>query len=459
MNSSSTTSLQIPVPSKTFIIRIAVVASLGGLLFGYDTAVIAGVIGYLQVKFQLSPIMVGWAASSAIWGCVVGAMFAGALSDAIGRKKALILTAILFFISSIAAALAGNLTEFILGRLVGGLGIGAASMLSPLYISEIAPAKNRGTLVSLYQLAIVIGINLIYFVNLKIAAFGDESWNVEYGWRYMLASGMLPAFLFFILLFFVPESPRWLTSKNRTEKALATLVKVNGYEKGKEILEEIRTAITHETGTVKELFQPGLRKAMLVGIVLALFSQITGINAIIYYAPEIFKSVGIGTESALMQTVILGLVNTIFTFVAIWLIDKAGRKTLLMWGVAGMTIFLLLIGLCYYFNFTKGPWLLIFIIGYLASFASSLGPIPWVIMSEIFPTKTRGLAMSFATLILWIGVVLITQLTPVMLEKLGGAVTFWIFMVNAVILLVFTSKMIPETRQRTLEEIEQSWKR
>ncbi|HEY2728172.1 MAG TPA: sugar porter family MFS transporter, partial [Parafilimonas sp.] len=374
MNHAHTLHPRTAKSSTAFILKVAVVASFGGLLFGYDTAVIAGVIGYLQIKFNLSPAMVGWAASSAIWGCVFGAMFAGYVSDSIGRKKALIITAVLFFISAIAASFANNLTEFILARLLGGLGIGAASMLSPLYISEIAPAKNRGTLVSLYQLAIVIGINLIYFVNLKIASYGNQAWDVEYGWRYMLASGVLPAFLFFILLFFVPESPRWLTKKNRIGEAFYILDKVNGEEKAKDVLQEIKAALTHETGTIKELFKPGLRIAMIVGIVLALFSQITGINAIIYYAPEIFKTAGSGSESALLQTVILGLVNTVFTFVAIWLIDKAGRKTLLLYGVAGMIISLFAIGLCYHYNFTHGPWLLIFIIVYLASFASSLGP-------------------------------------------------------------------------------------
>lgn len=440
-----------------FILKVSVVAAIGGLLFGYDTAVIAGVIGYLKIKFDLSEAMVGWAASSAIWGCIIGAMFGGFISDKIGRKKALLITAVLFFVSAVAASFANSLTTFILARLIGGVGIGAASMLSPLYISEIAPAKIRGTLVSIYQLAIVIGINLIYFVNLKIAGYGDESWNVEYGWRYMLASGVLPAFIFFILMFFVPESPRWLTKNNRSDEALDILKKVNGEETGKEVLQEIKNALTHETGSIAELFKPGLRIAMIVGIVLALFSQITGINAIIYYAPEIFKSVGFGAESALLQTVILGLVNTAFTFVAIWLVDKLGRKTLLLWGVAGMTISLLAIGLCYYLNITQGSWLLIFIMLYIASFACSLGPIPWVIISEIFPTKTRGIAMSFATVVLWVGVVLITQLTPLMLGNLGGAVTFWIFMFNAIILFIFTWKVIPETRQKTLEEIEQSW--
>ena len=445
--------------NKSFVLKVSTVAAIGGLLFGYDTAVIAGVVGYLQAKFHLSSIMVGWAASSAIWGCVIGAMLAGYFSDRMGRKKVLIITAILFFISSIAAALAGDLTQFILARLIGGLGIGAASMLSPLYISEIAPARNRGTLVSLYQLAIVLGINLIYFVNLRIAAMGDETWNIDSGWRYMLASGVLPALLFLLLLFFVPESPRWLIARDRKGEALDILKKVNGEEAAPVVYNEIADAVQHETGTLKELFKPGLRMAMLVGAFLALFCQITGINAIIYYAPEIFKSAGFGAESAFKQTVIIGVINTLFTFIAILFIDRAGRKALLLWGITGMIICLLAIGACYYFQFFSGPWLLICILGYIASFACSLGPVPWVIMAEIFPTKTRGVAMSFATVVLWVGVVLITQLTPILLEKLGGAFTFWLFMVNAIILLVFTWNRVPETRQRTLEDIEKSWTR
>lgn len=446
-------------PSTTgFIIKVSVVAALGGLLFGYDTAVIAGAIGYLQSKFNLSPAMVGWAASSAIWGCVLGASLAGYLSDKLGRKKVLIITAVLFFISSLGAAIPVNLTQFVIARFIGGVGIGAASMLSPLYISEIAPAKNRGTLVSLYQLAIVIGINLIYFVNLKIASLGDNTWNVEMGWRYMLASGILPALLFLVLLFIVPESPRWLAKKKRFAEAMDTLEKVNGKEKAREVMDEIKTALSEETGTISELFKPGLRMAMIVGIVLALFSQVTGINAIIYYAPEIFKSIGFGADSALLQTLLIGVINTLFTFVALWLIDRAGRKTLLVWGVAGMIVCLLGTGLCFYFNFTQGPWLLLFILGYIACFASSLGPIPWVLISEIFPTKTRGIAMSFCTVVLWIGVLAITQFTPVLLESIGGAFTFWVFMINSIILLIFTWRMIPETKQRTLEEIEKSWR-
>jgi SP family arabinose:H+ symporter-like MFS transporter len=416
------------------------------------------VIGYLQKRFELSPIMTGWAASSAIWGCAFGAMAAGYLSDRFGRKKVLIVTAILFIISSIGAMVPRTLAEFLVARFIGGLGIGAASMLSPLYISEIAPSRNRGRLVSLYQLAIVVGINLIYFVNLIIASFGNEAWNVEVGWRYMLGSGTIPAVLFLVLLFIVPESPRWLVKKGKYSDALDTLDKVNGTGEGKNVLNEIKDSLGQEVGTLSDLFSKRLRPALVIGIVLALFSQITGINAIIYYAPEIFKGIGFASESALMQTVLIGAINTIFTFVALWLIDKAGRKTLLQWGVAGMVVCLLAVGLCFHFNLTSGPWLILFILAYIACFASSLGPIPWVLISEIFPTRTRGIAMSFCTVVLWIGVLAVTQFTPVLLQRVGGAYTFWLFMMNAIVLLWFVWKKIPETKQRTLEEIEQSWK-
>jgi SP family arabinose:H+ symporter-like MFS transporter len=442
-----------------YIYFISAVAAIGGLLFGYDTAVISGAIGFLETKFGLSPIMKGWAASSAIWGCVFGAMAAGYVSDRLGRKKVLIITAVLFAISAIGSAIPNDLTFFVIARFVGGVGVGAASMLSPMYISEIAPADRRGMLVTLYQLAIVLGINLIYFVNLLISGAGDTTWNVEMGWRYMLGSEVIPAALFLVALLFVPESPRWLASKGRDEDALAILTKINGKERGVEVLNEVKETLNEEKGTISELFAPGLRTAMIVGMFLALFSQITGINAIIYYAPEIFKSVGFGTDSALLQTVIIGLTNTVFTFVALKFIDKAGRRKLLLWGVSGMIVCLFGIGVVFHFEVGSGPLLLLFILGFIASFASSLGPIPWVIISEIFPTKTRGIAMSFAVLTLWIGVVLITQLTPVLLTGVGGATTFWIFGANAVFLLIFTYKMIPETKGKTLEEIERSWKK
>ena len=437
---------------------ICAVAAFGGLLFGYDTAVIAGAIGYLQVKFELSPMLTGWAASSAIWGCVFGALFSGALSDKYGRKKVLLLSGLLFTLSALGSAVPDNLTQFVLARFIGGLGVGSASMLSPLYISEIAPAHIRGMLITLYQLAIVFGINIIYIVNYLIANAHDQVWNVQLGWRYMLGSEGIPAILFFILLFFVPESPRWLVKENRSDEALKILNKINRPEETHRILKEIKEAVNEEKGSFLDLFKPGIRKAMVVGSVLALFSQVTGINAIIYYAPEIFKQVGFGSESALFQTMIIGFVNMLFTLVAIRFIDYWGRRTLLIWGISGMVSCLLGMGMFFYFEITSGSLLLLFILGFIASFASSLGPIPWVLISEIFPTKTRGTAMSFSIVILWLGVVLITQFFPVLLSLFGGAFTFWIFMINALILLIFTLIFIPETKQKTLEEIQEIWK-
>ena len=441
-----------------YVYMLSIVAAIGGLLFGYDTAVISGAIGNIQEKFQLSDEAMGGAASAAIWGCVFGVIFSGRISDRFGRKKVLIASALLFAISALGSAIPQNVSQLVIARFIGGLGVGVASMLSPMYISEIAPAHNRGMLVTLYQLAIVIGINLIYFINLLIAGMGDEQWNIDLGWRYMFGSEVIPALLFLLLLFIVPESPRWLAKQGRDQEAEKILKKINGDLAGGAVLAEVKATLKEEKGTLRELFEPGLRIAMVVGIVLAIFSQITGINAIIYYAPEIFKSVGFGRESALLQTVIIGLTNTVFTFVAIWLMDKAGRRKLLLWGVSGMVICLFGMGASFYFEFSSGPLLLLFILGYIACFASSLGPIPWVMISEIFPNKNRGLAMSISIVMLWIGVVLITQFFPVMLNQLGGAFTFWIFMLNAIILVIFIWRFVPETKQKTLEEIEKSWK-
>lgn len=435
---------------------LTAVAALGGLLFGYDTAVISGAIGFLKTKFQLTAAMTGWAASSAIIGCIFGAMFAGWMSDRFGRKKVLILTAILFAVSAIGAAVPADLTQFAIFRFIGGLGIGAASMVSPLYITELAPAKIRGKLVSYYQLAIVIGILVIFFVNTLIQGAGDEAWNVEYGWRYMMASGVLPAVLFLIALLFVPESPRWLTKEGREKEALEVLSSINGGAKADEILQEVKATLHEEQGTLGELFTGRFRKAIFVGIVLSVFSQVQGINAIMYYAPEIFKAVGTGTDAAFQQTVIIGIINVLFTFVAINWVDRWGRKTLLLLGGAGMGISLLMVGLAFHYGWT-GYGLLVFILFYIASFAASYGPVTWVVISEIFPIKLRGVAMSVATFALWVAVYLVTQMFPILLEGAGPAMTFWIFGGMSLLAFFFVWSQVPETKERTLEEIEQSW--
>lgn len=437
-----------------YVYSIATVAAVGGLLFGYDTAVIAGAIGFLQIKFDLSPVMTGWAASSAIWGCVFGALLAGYFSDRFGRKKVLLVTAIIFASSSLASAIPQNLTQFVLARFIGGVGVGAASILSPLYISEISPSKIRGKLVTIYQIAIVVGINLIYVVNYFIAGSGDDLWNVNIGWRYMMASEVIPSLLFFFLLLLVPESPRWLATKNNNRAALQILNRINGAKQGEAILRAIASTLQEERSSLRKFLNSEFRNVLTIGIVLAVFSQITGINSIIYYAPEIFKSVGFSTESSFFQTIIIGLTITSFTFVALLLVDRLGRRKLLLWGVAGMAFFLFIIGWVYYLNIVGGPWLLISVLGFIACFGASLGPIPWVIMSEIFPNKVRGVAMSISVLFLWLSIVAITQFFPVLLGSIGGAYTFWIFMVNAIVLLLFVWKKIPETKGKSLEEIE-----
>ncbi len=435
---------------------LTAVAALGGLLFGYDTAVISGAIGFLKTKFELTAAMQGWAASSAIIGCIFGAMGAGWFSDRFGRKKALIWTAILFAVSALGSAIPQNLTQFAIFRFIGGVGIGAASMVSPLYITELAPASIRGRLVSYYQLAIVIGILIIFFVNTLIQGMGDEAWNVNYGWRYMFASGLIPSVLFLLALITVPESPRWLAKEGRESDAWQIFASINGEERADEILKEVNSTLYQAQGSLKELFQGRFRKAIFVGIVLGIFSQVQGINAIMYYAPEIFKAVGSGTDAAFQQTIIVGVVNVLFTFAAIGFVDKIGRKKLLLFGGAGMAISLLFVGFAFHNGWT-GYSLLISILFYIACFAASYGPVTWVMISEIFPIEMRGVAMSVATFALWVSVYAVTQSFPILLEKVGPAWTFWVFCAMSTLAFLFVLTQAPETKGKTLEEIEREW--
>lgn len=439
-----------------YVYLLTASAALGGLLFGYDTAVISGAIGFLQSKFELTAAMKGWAASSAIIGCIIGAMLAGKTSDLFGRKKVLLATAALFLLSAIGSAVPNSLSVFVVARMLGGIGVGAASMLAPLYITELAPAKIRGQLVSLYQLAIVIGILVIFFVNLLIQNLGDEAWNINYGWRYMFGSEVLPAALFFIALLFVPESPRWLTNNGRPEEAKTILTKINNAKIADQIMEEITNSLKEKRGRLVDLFNGKFKAAILVGIMLSVFSQVQGINAIMYYAPEIFKEIGASSNSAFLQTVIIGIINVLFTLVAVRFVDRLGRRTLLLYGGLGMFISLAAIGLAFFFQW-KGPGLLFFILCYIACFAFSFGPITWVVIAEIFPTKLRGVAMSIATFSLWVAVYLVTQLFPILLESVGPAITFWVFALMAFLGILFTYTKVPETKGKTLEEIEKTW--
>ncbi len=433
-------------------------------MFGYDTGVINGAIGPLEAHFALDAQAKGWATGCALLGCAIGAAVAGVLSDRLGRKKVLIISVILFFVSAVGTALPRDIATFIIFRIIGGVGVGAAAMSSPMYIAEISPARIRGRMVSVNQFAIVTGFLVVYFVNYFIALQGDSTWNQQLGWRWMFGSEALPALLLLVLLFFVPESPRWLTKQNRSDEALAILTKVDGAEYAETELLEIRETIAHESGSLKQLLQPGMKIVLVIGVVLAVLQQVTGINVFLYFGTEIFKKMGSETNAALAQTVIVGAVNLSFTVVAIWTVDRLGRRPLMMIGSAGMGISLLAMGLAAYCQRTE-LWILLFILGYIACFALSVGPVTWVILSEIFPTRIRGRAMAIATICLWMANYVISQTFPMMdenkwlLETFHRAFPFWLYGTFCVILLVFVWRFVPETKGKTLEQIEKRWMR
>ena len=435
---------------KNYVLLITSIAALGGLLFGFDTAVISGTTPFIKPYFELDDIWLGWTVSSLLFGCIIGVISAGKPSDIFGRKKTLMAAALLFIISAFGSALATRLSVFILFRIMGGLGVGIASMLSPMYISEISPPDRRGRLVSFNQLAIVIGILLAFISNALLVDTGVNNW------RWMLAVMGLPALLFFISLFFAPESPRWLVQKGFSEKAGAILGKINGDAAASLELQAIEESIKEEknSGSFREVFSPRMRPILIIGVFLCVFSQITGINSIMYYAPVIFQSIGAGASSAVFQTAFIGGGNLIFTFVAISLVDRLGRKPLLIGGVSGMIISLTSIATAFYFQRTEGYIILILILTYIASFSASVGAVTWVIVSEIFPNKLRSKAMSVSIVSLWIANFLLILVFPLMLNRLGGAAAFLLFDVMCVLLLLFTIFRVPETKGKSLEELE-----
>ena len=435
---------------KNYVLLITSIAALGGLLFGFDTAVISGTTPFIKPYFDLDDIWLGWTVSSLLFGCIIGVISAGKPSDIFGRKKTLMAAALLFIVSAFGSALATRLSVFILFRIMGGLGVGIASMLSPMYISEISPPDRRGRLVSFNQLAIVIGILLAFISNALLVDTGVNNW------RWMLAVMGLPALLFFISLFFAPESPRWLVQKGFSEKAGAILGKINGVAAASLELKAIEESIKEEknSGSFSEVFSPRMRPILIIGVFLCVFSQITGINSIMYYAPVIFQSIGAGASSAVFQTAIIGGGNLIFTFVAISLVDRLGRKPLLIGGVSGMIISLTAIATAFYFEKTEGYIILILILTYIASFSASVGAVTWVIVSEIFPNKLRSKAMSVSIVSLWIANFLLILVFPLMLNRLGGAAAFLLFDVMCVLLLLFTIFRVPETKGKSLEELE-----
>jgi sugar porter (SP) family MFS transporter len=438
------------------VLLLTVVAALGGLLFGYDTAVIAGAIDYLTEHFQLSPELKGWATSNILLGCALGAAVAGPLADYLGRRWVLVLSAIFFAISAIGTAIPTTLTQFVLARMLGGLAVGAAAIVSPLYIAEISPAPIRGRLVALQQIAIISGMVVVAIVNWVIALQGDHAWNVTTGWRWMFGSETLPAVLFLACLTLVPESPRWLIKMGRTAEALAILTRLAGPERANWEGADIQRTVAEETGRLSELLRPGYRRILVIGVILAILQQITGINAIVYYTPSIFRSSGSTDIWALFWTIITQAVNLTLTLVAIAVVDRLGRKPLLLLTSTAMGVSLVLLGWAFHQQLPN-TWVVVFIQLYMASFAVGMGPVVWVVLAEMFPTRTRGLAMGIATVALWLADFLITQTAPMMYAAWGPASAFWTYAVMCAVCLVFVLLFVPETKGKTLEEIERSF--
>ncbi len=439
--------------SLAYVYVISAVAAVGGLLFGFDTAIIAGAIEFVRAEFRLDPIQEGWAVSSLLVGCIIGAGAAGTLSDRVGRRKVLLTAAALYVVSAILSALPHDVSGLAAARFLGGLAVGVSSMVAPMYIAELAPARIRGRLVTLNQMAIVTGILLANVVSWALVDIGPANW------RWMFASAAAPAALLLIALLFVPESPRWLAKQGRDDESLAILSRINGETQAVTELEEIRAALAHEGGSFSELLQPGLRVALTIGVTLAVLGQVSGINSIIYYAPKVFLAAGMGeARAAMLATVLVGLTNFFSTIVSLWVIDKAGRKALLLFGTGGMTLALLAAGALLAAPAVPMPLKVAIVLTYIACFGIGVGGVVWVVIAEIFPNKVRGRGAATATVGVWAACFLVAQTFPALIAALGDRV-FWIYAVMAAAMLLFTWRVVPETKGRTLEEIEKLWRR
>lgn len=451
----------------TFLLSISLVAALGGLLFGYDWVVIGGAKPFYEIYFGISnsPALQGWAMSSALVGCVAGAAVAGKLADTYGRRPLLIVAAVLFSLSALGTGASETFTVFIIWRIIGGIGIGIASTISPLYIAEIAPQETRGLFVSINQLTVVIGILAAQITNMLItevipAGYTHAeilaSWNGQTGWRWMFWAGFFPAVLFFILMFLIPESPRYLAKKGNYDTAENTLTKIGGLAYAKEATVKIKETFTDETEKTdfRMLLDKKALPILTIGIVLAAFQQWCGINIIFNYAQEIFVSAGYSINDLFMNIVITGSINLVFTLVAMGTVDKIGRKKLMLFGSGALAVIYALLGYFYYTNVTGFPLLLLVLLA-IAIYAMSLAPITWVILSEIFPNRIRGVAMSVATFALWIASALLVQTFPIFNEYLGTSGTFWIYGVICALGFLFVIKKLPETKNKSLEEIEE----
>ena len=455
-----------------YVVFLAVVAAIGGILFGYDTAVISGTTKAVTTQFALNAIQEGWYVGCALIGSIIGVLCAGFLSDGIGRKKTMLIAAIMFSISALGCAVAANFTQLVVFRMFGGFGIGVVSIVSPMYISEVAVASKRGTLVALYQLMITLGFLLAYLVNFVIYKNVDESlsgsamtnmFNAEY-WRGMLGCNLIPDIIFLVVIFFIPESPRWLLVKGRRAEANAILQRI--YLTEEEAALQADATLSSINGEVKtdwkEIFEPGIFKAVLIGCAIAILGQFMGVNAVLYYGPKIFEDAGMTGDVSLLSTVLVGVVNFLTTIIATVIIDKVGRKQLVYWGVSAMIICLLAIALYFFKGEALGlgnGFLLAFFLLYVFSTAISISAVVFVILSEMYPNRVRGLAMSIAGMALWVGTYLIGQLTPWMLESLTPAGTFLTFALMCIPYLLIMWKLMPETTGMTLEEIEAYWKK
>ncbi|KAA4620802.1 sugar porter family MFS transporter [Bacteroides ovatus] len=457
-----------------YLIFLSVVAALGGFLFGYDTAVISGTIAQVTQLFQLDTLQQGWYVGCALVGSIVGVLFAGILSDKLGRKLTMVISAVLFSTSALGCALSADFTQLVIYRIIGGVGIGVVSIVSPLYISEVAVAQYRGRLVSLYQLAVTVGFLGAYLVNYQLLAWAESGTQLSVDWlnkvfitevwRGMLGMETLPAILFFIIIFFIPESPRWLIVRGKELKAVNILEKIyNSITEAKSQLRETKSVLTSEMRSEWSLLiKPGIFKAVIIGVCIAILGQFMGVNAVLYYGPSIFENAGLSGGDSLFYQVLVGLVNTLTTVLALVIIDKVGRKKLVYYGVSGMVVSLILIGLYFLFGDSLGVsclFLLIFFLFYVFCCAVSICAVVFVLLSEMYPTKVRGLAMSIAGFALWIGTYLIGQLTPWMLQNLTPAGTFFLFAVMCVPYMLIVWKLVPETTGKSLEEIERYWTR
>lgn len=433
----------------------ASVSTLGGFLFGYDNIVISGAIGYLSRLFGLDAPGVGWAAGCALVGCIAGCAAAGTVADYLGKKKGLALCALCFALSSVGMLFAANLHQFVLWRLIGGVGIGAASVICPNYIAEIAPTRVRGRCVTLYQLGIVGGILAAVFVNMLIQRLGDEAWNVSNGWRWMFVAGVVPAICFGAMILPAVESPRWLMKMGRREQAIEVLVKINGPEVAGREAAEIENSLISEEGHISELFTT-FRRPLLLGVMLAGLQQISGITPLFSFLPEIFRAAGTATSDAFFQSVLVSLINLFFTLFALWLVDRAGRRTLILAGTTVQFVSLAMIGWFYHIH-GSGLAVLIFVMSFVAGHAFGNGVACWVIISEIYPTKVRGRGMSIATTALWIVGYLGNQMFPILQKQFGSDGTFWLFSAGALLTIVLVGWLVPETKGRSLEEITKFW--